>query len=136
MRGVTFNHEYNLWRSMLSIEGREVCKYFKFEYDAVKYCILLRETRKHLIEPGSRNSRKKSNARAKDLPVGLHQSFEFKRDKKFYYIRCHLVRLDGRVKTFTAYFGESRSRKKAIQIVKDKRLFWVLENNDLLRNPY
>ena len=136
MKGVTFNKGANMWRGMLAIEGKEHCKYFMSEYEAVKYCIQLRNSRKHLIQPGSRNSIKKSDAKVKDLPIGLHQSYEFKRGKKYLVIRCHMVLLTGKVKTVSAYFGINRTRKKAIAIVQNKRLNWVLENNDLLRNPY
>ena len=136
MKGVTFNKEANMWRGMLAIEKKEHCKYFMSEYEAVKYCIKLRDARKHLIQPGSRNSIKKSDATAKDLPVGLHQTSDLYKGEKIPCIRCHIVLLTGKVKGISAYYGKLRSRKKAIEIVQNKRLLWVLENNHLLKNKY
>ena len=134
MRGVTYNSCWSGWRGTISIDGETYVGYFDTEKRAEMWRVEMEKIKNTYLEPGGVNSRKRVNATHQDLPIGIYESHRTRRGREYYYIRCQINRDTKLLKVITAAFGPTRSRAEALRIVKRRRIEWVRDNAELLKD--
>lgn len=115
------------YRAAIGVFGEMWTHFFPCEKEAKAWRNALKSIKSKYTDAGCSNTKKRSDAIASDLPIGLTESYDTKMrssGKAVYpYIRATLSK--PHVKTFTASYGISRTREEAVCIVLAKRKKYV-----------
>lgn len=101
----------NKWRAAFRVGEEDIQVYCDAPDEAYQLCWLAQEIRKRVIHPWvKRRAKRRSNAKAQDLPVGFTDSYGIKNGKKQHFIKVYMPH-----RTALRCYGIGRSRDQAIK---------------------
>lgn len=127
IRGITYDEVARKYRVAISIDGKNYQLYFKDWDKAVKKHAMLSKKRDAKRVAGAFHTKKRTGAKYPELPPGFHITERWvpkaTKDPVFARRVGTVISIDGvLVKTFSAAFGNTRTMKQALAIVKKKRM--------------